>query len=58
VPAIHSPKVSAFLVGPVEGAMLERMFDSMSQAEVIARFDELAERHYPSKTAESAGLAD
>jgi hypothetical protein len=38
--------------------MLERMFDSMSQAEVIARFDELAERHYPSKTAESAGLAD
>ena len=32
------------------------MFDEGRRAEVIARFDELVERHYPSKTAESAAL--
>ena len=30
----------------------------MSSAEVIARFDELFERHYPTKTAESAARVD
>src|SRR5271166_703173 len=34
------------------------MFDTMRQAEVIARFDELVERHYPSKTTESAALVE
>lgn len=34
--------------------ILERMFDEMHRAEVIARFDELFERHYPSATVESA----
>jgi hypothetical protein len=34
------------------------MFDEVRQAEVIARFDELVERHYPSKTAQSAALVD
>jgi Domain of unknown function (DUF222) len=34
------------------------MFDEARRAEVIARFDELAERQFPSKTAESAGLVD
>jgi Domain of unknown function (DUF222) len=34
------------------------MFDEVRRAEVIARFDELAERQFPSKTAESAGLVD
>jgi hypothetical protein len=34
------------------------MFDEAERAEVIARFDELFERHYPSKTAESAGLVE
>jgi Domain of unknown function (DUF222) len=34
------------------------MFDEVGRAEVIARFDELFERHYPSKTAESAGLIE
>jgi hypothetical protein len=32
------------------------MFDQ--QAEVIARFDELFERHYPSSTRESAAMVD
>jgi Domain of unknown function (DUF222) len=34
------------------------MFDSARRAEVIARFDELYERHHPSRTAESAALVD
>jgi hypothetical protein len=35
------------------------MFEQkVSSAEVIARFDELFERRYPSKTAESAALVD
>jgi hypothetical protein len=34
------------------------MFDEVGRAEMIARFDELFERHYPSKTAESAGLIE
>jgi Domain of unknown function (DUF222) len=34
------------------------MFDEVQRAEVIARFDELAERRFPSKTPESAGLVD
>jgi hypothetical protein len=34
------------------------MFDEAGRAEVIARFDELMERHHPSKTAESAALVD
>jgi hypothetical protein len=38
--------------------MLERMFDEVQRAEVIARFDELFERHYPSKTPESAALVE
>lgn len=41
--------------------MLESMFDTVgprSRARVMARFDELFERHYPSVTAESAELLD
>jgi hypothetical protein len=38
--------------------MLEHMFDEAARAEVIARFDELVERCYPSKTAESAVFVD
>ncbi len=34
------------------------MFDSVRQAEVIARFDELVERHRPSATGESAVLVE
>ena len=34
------------------------MFDSVRQAEVIARFDELAERCYPSRTPESGALVE
>ncbi len=34
------------------------MFDSVGRAEVIARFDELYERHHPSQTAESAALVE
>ncbi len=34
------------------------MFDEAARAEVIARFDELVERHYPSKTPESAVLVE
>ena len=34
------------------------MFDDMRRAEVIAHFDELFERHYPSATAESAALLE
>jgi hypothetical protein len=34
------------------------MFDSVRQAEVFARFDELFERRYPSRTPESAVLVD
>jgi hypothetical protein len=34
------------------------MFDGAQRAEVIARFDELFERHYPSKTPESAALVE
>jgi hypothetical protein len=34
------------------------MFDEAARAEVIARFDELVERCYPSTTAESAALLD
>ena len=34
------------------------MFDSVRQARVIARFDELVERRYPSRTAESAALLE
>jgi hypothetical protein len=41
------------------GGILEYMFEqSMSPPEVIARFDELFERHYPSTTPESAALLD
>ena len=42
--------------------MIECMFDDApfegSRAEVIARFDELFERRYPTRTAESAALVD
>src|SRR5437764_14021210 len=42
--------------------MIECMFDEApfegSRAEVIARFDELFERRYPTRTAESAALVD
>jgi hypothetical protein len=38
--------------------MIARMFDEAQRAEVIARFDEHFERHYPSKTAESAAMVD
>jgi Domain of unknown function (DUF222) len=38
--------------------MLEHMFDDAARAEVIARFDELFERCYPSVTAESAALVE
>ena len=42
--------------------MIELMFDEApfegSRAEVIARFDELFERRYPTRTAESAALVD
>jgi Domain of unknown function (DUF222) len=42
--------------------MIECMFDDApfegSRAEVIARFDELFERRYPTRTTESAGLLD
>ncbi|OBA70411.1 hypothetical protein A5641_13010 [Mycobacterium sp. 1554424.7] len=34
------------------------MFDEAARAEVIARFDEMIERRYPSSTAESAALID
>ncbi|MGO9697044.1 MAG: DUF222 domain-containing protein, partial [Mycobacterium sp.] len=34
------------------------MFDSVRRAEVIARFDELFERHHPSPTAQSAALVE
>ena len=34
------------------------MFDEAGRAAVIAHFDELFERHYPSKTAESAALVE
>jgi hypothetical protein len=34
------------------------MFDDAARAEVIARFDELFERHYPSTTPESGALVD
>jgi len=48
------------LSGPVP--ILERMFDErvgrQSSPQVIARFDELFERCYPSRTVESAGLVD
>jgi hypothetical protein len=41
------------------GGILEYMFEpSMPPPEVIARFDELFERHYPSTTPESAALLD
>ncbi len=42
----------------VQPARLEYMFDNVARAEVIARFDELFERHHPSATAESAALVD
>lgn len=45
----------------VDPAILEYMFDESgpgSRAEVIAYFDELFERHYPSKTSESGALLD
>src|ERR1700758_4129975 len=32
------------------------MFDEAARAEVIARFDELTERHHPSTTPESAAM--
>ena len=38
--------------------ILEYMFDEAARAEVIARFDELMERQYPSVTGESAALVD
>jgi hypothetical protein len=38
--------------------MLEHMFDEAARAEVIARFDEMIERRYPSKTAQSAMFVD
>lgn len=41
--------------------IIENMFDPSgprSRAEVIARFDELFERHHPSRTAESSALLD
>ena len=42
--------------------MIEYMFESqsglLSPPEVIARFDEMFERHYPSKTPESSALVD
>jgi len=38
--------------------ILEYMFDGAARAEVIARFDELMERQYPSVTGESAALVD
>jgi len=38
--------------------MLEHMFDEAARAEVIARFDEMIERRYPSKTAASAALLE
>jgi hypothetical protein len=38
--------------------MFEQSTGCVSQPEVIARFDELFERHYPSKTSESAALLD
>jgi Domain of unknown function (DUF222) len=34
------------------------MFDEVARAEVIARFDEEMERHYPSKTPESAAMVE
>jgi Domain of unknown function (DUF222) len=34
------------------------MFDEVARAEVIARFDELMERHHPSRTPESAVLVE
>jgi len=38
--------------------ILECMFEQAQRSEVIARFDELFERHYPSATAESAALLE
>ena len=34
------------------------MFDEGARAEVIARFDELMERHHPSKTPESSAMVE
>jgi Domain of unknown function (DUF222) len=34
------------------------MFDDVARVEVIARFDEVMERHHPSATAESAVMVD
>ncbi len=39
-------------------SIIEPMFDERARAEVRARFDELFERHYPSKTPESAALVE
>ena len=38
--------------------MFEAKSDPLSPPEVIARFDEMFERHYPSKTPESSALVD
>ena len=38
--------------------MFESKSGLLSAPEVIARFDEMFERHYPSKTPESAALVD
>lgn len=38
--------------------MIEPMFDDVRRAEVIAGFDELFERHYPSATPESGALLE
>jgi hypothetical protein len=38
--------------------MFESKSDPLSPPEVIARFDEMFERHYPSKTPESSALVD
>ncbi|MCV6987309.1 hypothetical protein H7H78_18430 [Mycobacterium shinjukuense] len=38
--------------------MFDRMAAVVPQPEVIARFDELVERRYPSATAESAAMVD
>ncbi|MCV6984147.1 hypothetical protein H7H78_01365, partial [Mycobacterium shinjukuense] len=38
--------------------MFEQMVGRGSAPEVIARFDELVERRYPSATAESAAMVD
>jgi hypothetical protein len=58
---IHSPARRGYFVSGIRGT-IECMFDESSDLvpdpDVVARFDELFERHYPSRTSESAALVD